>query len=218
MMTSHMNGYIMDDFTSGSRSTPYDRAGTSFGVSDWGYTADSMPPSTHAHAEPSRCSAQMRRIQNYQEELRRKREEEGRLRQVQASGSMTSSPHLKKLSQDPCPKVGIDNPTFEPSETDWRESKLAACSHDAAGPVEPPGDSAHPSELDDLLLSLQQVDGYLDGDDQSQEDLRLVMQMLRSADFQTAFQLHCSIALGMQPISPPFPLTAQASRLCQEVC
>lgn len=72
-------------------------------------------------------------------------------------------------------------------------------------------------ELDDLLLSLEQVQHCLDSDQQSQEDLQLVMGLLRTSDFQAAFQLHCAIALGMQRISPPFPLTAQAQALCQEV-
>ena len=66
-------------------------------------------------------------------------------------------------------------------------------------------------------MSLHQVNHCLGTDEQTQEDLQLVMQLLQTSDFQTAFQLHCTIALGMQRISPPFPLTAQAQGLCQEV-
>lgn len=57
------------------------------------------------------CSAHMERIQHYQEELRKRREEDSRLKH---EIDLNSSLRLKKLSQNP--KVGIDNPTFEGKE------------------------------------------------------------------------------------------------------
>lgn len=67
------------------------------------------------------CSAHMERIQRYQEELRKKREEDSR-------GKLDVDPNaslrLKKLSQNP--KVGIDNPTFEGKEKAAKDT----CSQD----------------------------------------------------------------------------------------
>ncbi|XP_076128242.1 MAGUK p55 subfamily member 5b isoform X1 [Alosa pseudoharengus] len=217
MITSHMNGSIMGDSQTGSAGTAHNKPGTNHGALEWDDITDDT--TTPTHTEPSRCSAQMKRIQHYQEELRKKREEEGRQRQAQTTTTTTSinsSLRLKKLSQDPCPKVGIDNPTFEPTESDRKESVPAFDGGDA-GLEDYPRDNSHLSELDDLLVSLEQVHHCLGTDQQSQEDLQLVVELLRTSDFQTAFQLHCAIALGMQRVCPPFPLTAQAQRLCQEV-
>lgn len=56
-------------------------------------------------------SAHMERIQHYQEELRKRREDDGR---GKVDLDPNASLRLKKLSQNP--KVGIDNPTFEGKE------------------------------------------------------------------------------------------------------
>lgn len=67
------------------------------------------------------CSAHMERIQHYQEELRKKREEENREKHnIDPNASL----RLRKLSQNP--KVGIDNPTFEGKE----KAATDACSQD----------------------------------------------------------------------------------------
>lgn len=127
MITSHMNGYIMGDSQNGSGGMAYNKAAPNHGASEWDDIADDT---TATHADPSRCSAQMKRIQQYQEELRKRREEDGRLRQqaqttATTTTSINSSLRLKKLSQDPGPKMGIDNPTFEPTESDRREGGVA---------------------------------------------------------------------------------------------
>uniref|UniRef100_A0AAY4A549 Protein associated with LIN7 1, MAGUK p55 family member b n=1 Tax=Denticeps clupeoides TaxID=299321 RepID=A0AAY4A549_9TELE len=57
--------------------------------------------------------------------------------------------------------------------------------------------------LADLKACLLELQPSLN-DAQSQEDLRLVTELLQSHDFQSAF-------------TPPFPLTTQAQGLCQEV-
>lgn len=68
-------------------------------------------------------SAHMERIQHYQEELRKRREEESKAkRDIDPNASL----RLKKLSQNP--KVGIDNPTFEEKE---KATKDTGCSQDA---------------------------------------------------------------------------------------
>lgn len=106
MTTSHMNGHVSES---------EDRAAC---------TSDALDLSGHGHREmavdcpgelgartlPVRRSAQLERIRQQQED-RRRREEEGRNRQeLEVSSSM----RLKKLAQNP--KVGIDNPTFDPLE------------------------------------------------------------------------------------------------------
>ena len=110
----------MDDSKTGSVVAACNKAGTNHGAAEWDAMVDDTPTPT----EPSRCSAQMRRIQHHQEELRKKREEDGRLRQGQTS--INSSLRLKMLSQDPCPKEGIDNPTFEPAY-DGEDAGLGEC-------------------------------------------------------------------------------------------
>lgn len=67
------------------------------------------------------CSAHMERIQHYQEELRKRREEDSRGKHdIDPNASL----RLRKLSQNP--KVGIDNPTFEGKETATKDT----CSQD----------------------------------------------------------------------------------------
>lgn len=106
MTTSHINGH-------GSESEDK-AAGTSDALDLSGYWHREMavdcPGELGARTLPVRRSAQLERIRQQQED-RRRREEEGRNRQ---DLEVNSSMRLKKLAQNP--KVGIDNPTFEPLE------------------------------------------------------------------------------------------------------
>lgn len=99
---SHMNGYVIEDSNIGSgpgQAKPHRER------------AVDCPGEEGSSAKPSRCSLQMERIQHYQEELRKRREEEGRAKhEIDPNASL----RLKKLAQNP--KVGIDNPTFEGKE------------------------------------------------------------------------------------------------------
>lgn len=72
------------------------------------------------------------------------------------------------------------------------------------------------SELDDLLMSLKQVQHCLN-DSQSQEDVELVLQLVQKSDFQKAFNIHNAVAHYMNRPSPPFPLMDHAQTLTQEV-
>uniref|UniRef100_A0AAY4A9J3 Protein associated with LIN7 1, MAGUK p55 family member b n=1 Tax=Denticeps clupeoides TaxID=299321 RepID=A0AAY4A9J3_9TELE len=58
--------------------------------------------------------------------------------------------------------------------------------------------------LADLKACLLELQPSLN-DAQSQEDLRLVTELLQSHDFQSAFSMHLCMTLGMQRISPPIP-------------
>ncbi|XP_054652652.1 protein PALS1 [Dunckerocampus dactyliophorus] len=143
---------------------------------------------------PVRRSAQLERIRQHQEDLRRRREEEGR--QLDLNASL----RLKKLSQNP--HTGIDNPTFL---------------QDTYTPQQPPLSNQHPSlELEELLLSLKQVQGCL-SDQQSQNDIELVLALLNKSDFQSALKIHNAVASSMHRPSPPYPHTHQALQLAQEV-
>uniref|UniRef100_A0A674F2D0 Protein PALS1 n=1 Tax=Salmo trutta TaxID=8032 RepID=A0A674F2D0_SALTR len=145
----------------------------------------------------------MERIQRYQEELRRKREEDANKGKHEID--LTASLRLKKLAQNPA-KTGIDNPTFEAPQA-GKETK------DGSPPLG--GDSA--VELEELLEALRQVQSCL-VDAQSQADVALVLGLLHKEDFQSAFAIHSAVAQQMQPRgSPPLPLTAQAHGLYQEV-
>lgn len=96
MITSHSNGYVQE--ASGQAKSHRERA------VDCPGEEGSLVKSPH-------CSAHMERIQHYQEELRKRREEDSRGKHdIDPNASL----RLKKLSQNP--KVGIDNPTFEGKE------------------------------------------------------------------------------------------------------
>ncbi|KAL6478480.1 hypothetical protein MHYP_G00143150 [Metynnis hypsauchen] len=108
--TSHMNGHVNDsedrrDGCSGDAGEAQDE------LLQWHREmAVDCPGELGARTLPVRRSAQLERIRQHQED-RRRREEEGRsLQELDLNSSM----RLKKLAQNP--KVGIDNPTFEPIE------------------------------------------------------------------------------------------------------
>ncbi|KAI4877565.1 hypothetical protein NFI96_028592 [Prochilodus magdalenae] len=159
------------------------------------YPSDPLSPP----GPPSRRSSKMERIQNYQEELRKKREEEGRYRNLNTNLNV-SSQKLNKLSQSP--KMGIENPSFETAETP-RDSTLEQ-------------EAGASTELDDLLQSLQRV-RYSLSDAESQADVQVVMELLQQSEFQQAFSMHSTVALGVRAINPPYPITARAQHLCHEV-
>uniref|UniRef100_A0A671KXA9 Protein PALS1 n=1 Tax=Sinocyclocheilus anshuiensis TaxID=1608454 RepID=A0A671KXA9_9TELE len=72
------------------------------------------------------------------------------------------------------------------------------------------------SELEDLLMSLKQVQHSLN-DSQSQEDIELVLQLVQKPDFQKAFNIHNAVAHYMNRPSPPYPMMDHAQGLAQEV-
>ncbi|XP_040920175.1 MAGUK p55 subfamily member 5b isoform X2 [Toxotes jaculatrix] len=180
MITSHMNGYVQE--ASGQAKSHRERA------VDCPGEESSLVKSPH-------CSAHMERIQHYQEELRKRREEDSRGKHdIDPNASL----RLKKLSQNP--KVGIDNPTFEGKEKATKD----ACSQD---PV---------AELEELLQALKWMQQCLT-DAQSQQDVELIMQLLAKEDFRNAYTIYSAVAQQMNRVSPTSPLTAQAQDLCQEV-
>uniref|UniRef100_A0A3P9AP95 Protein PALS1 n=1 Tax=Esox lucius TaxID=8010 RepID=A0A3P9AP95_ESOLU len=194
MMTTHMNGHLTESDGGGGESNMEE-------PQQWTRErAVDCPGDLGARTLPVRRSAQLERIRQHQEDLRRRREEDGRNRQEL---DLNASIRLKKLSQNP--KVGIDNPTFDPIE----------------GPGGPLGLSPNlgaPTllELEDLLMSLKQMQHCL-SDAQSQEDVELVLQLVQKTDFQKAFNIHNAVAQHMNRPSPPFPHTDHAQSLAQEV-
>ncbi|XP_022540120.2 MAGUK p55 subfamily member 5b isoform X1 [Astyanax mexicanus] len=185
MIAAHMNGYV-ESFEL------IDSSEKSRQVKDMAVECPGDP-------EPqSRYSNKMERIQNYQEELRKKREEEGRYRNLNTNLN-ASSQKLNKLSQSP--KMGVDNLTFERPETP-RQGTLDL--------------EAPPTELNDLLQSLQRV-RYSLGDAESQADVQVVMELLQQREFQQAFSMHSTVALGVRAVNPPYPVTPRAQHLCHEV-
>ncbi|XP_068616217.1 protein PALS1-like, partial [Brachionichthys hirsutus] len=101
MIMSHLNGFVQE--ASGQAKCHGERA-------------VDCPGEERSLVKSPHSGAHMERIQHYQEELRKKRDDEGRgRRDIDPDASL----RLKKLSQNP--KVGIDNPTFEEKETDAKE-------------------------------------------------------------------------------------------------
>ncbi|KAL2098912.1 hypothetical protein ACEWY4_005392 [Coilia grayii] len=206
MTTSHMNGHVTESGgSSGGEGTGSGSGGGRHESLDepqqWHREmAVDCPGDLGARTLPVRRSAQLERIRQHQED-RRRREEEGRTRQEL---DLNASMRLKKLAQNP--KVGIDNPTFDSLEGPG--GALAAL-HGLGGP---------PTllELEELLLSLKQVQHCL-SDEQSREDVELVLQLVQKSDFQKAFGIHNAVAQHMHRASPPFPLTEHAQGLTHEV-
>ncbi|XP_029564155.1 MAGUK p55 subfamily member 5-A isoform X1 [Salmo trutta] len=209
MITSHQNGgpgYVTEDPMGPENGTEGPGSGAKLQQRE---RAVDFPPgdrvvgTVSSMVQGSRCSAQMERMQQYQEELRRKREEDANKGKHEID--LNASLRLKKLAQNPA-KTGIDNPTFEAPEA-GKETK--------DGSPLPGGDTA--AELEDLLEALRRVQSCL-VDTQSQADVALVLGMLHKEDFQNAFTIHSAVTQQMQPRgSPPLPLTAQAQGLCLEV-
>ncbi|KAL0969740.1 hypothetical protein UPYG_G00231650 [Umbra pygmaea] len=194
MTTSHMNGHLSEPQGGGGEAhlddpQPWHRE-----------MAVDCPGDLGARTLPVRRSAQLERIRQHQEDLLRRREEEGRNRQEL---DLNASIRLKKLSQNP--KVGIDNPTFDPIEG-------------PGGPLGLPANLGAPTllELEDLLISLKQMQNCL-SDAQSQDDVELVLQLVQKTDFQKAYNIHNAVVQHMNRPSPPYPHTERAQSLALEV-
>ncbi|XP_077422472.1 protein PALS1 [Vanacampus margaritifer] len=188
MTTSHLNGHVAGE--GGGRGGDEElRVGQQHRE-----MAVDCPGELGSRTLPVRRSAQLERIRQHQEDLRRRREEEGR--QLDLNASL----RLKKLSQNP--HIGIDNPTFL---------------QDTYTSQQPPlGSRDTLLELEELLLSLKQVRGCL-SDQQSQNDIELVLALLNKSDFQSALKIHNGVANTMHRPSPPYPQTHQALQLALEV-
>ncbi|XP_051265314.1 MAGUK p55 subfamily member 5b isoform X2 [Dicentrarchus labrax] len=180
MITSHSNGYVQE--ASGQAKSHRERA------VDCPGEEGSLVKSPH-------CSAHMERIQHYQEELRKRREEDSRGKHdIDPNASL----RLKKLSQNP--KVGIDNPTFEGKEKATKDTSYQ-------DPV---------AELEELLQALKWAQHCLT-DAQSQQDVELIRQLLAKEDFRNAYTIYSAVSLQKSRVSPTSALTVQAEDLCQEV-
>ncbi|RXM27186.1 MAGUK p55 subfamily member 5-A [Acipenser ruthenus] len=189
MTTSHMNGHMTEDSNTDVKNAELSEPPRHREM------AVDCPGELGCRTLPVRRSAQLERIRQQQEDMRRRREEEERKQELDVNASM----RLKKLSQNP--KIGIDNPTFDPVEGHVHEG---------------PSNLAKVLELDDLLSSLKHIQHSL-VDSQSQEDISVVLQLVQNTDFQNAFRVHNSVAINMSKASPPFPLAANAQDLSQEV-
>ncbi|CAL8314417.1 unnamed protein product [Lota lota] len=184
--SSHMNGFVNPGLSDqGDQAQPPHRE----------MAVDCPGDKEGGDSRPPRCGAQMERIQHYQEELRKRREEEGGGR-ARHEVDPNASLRLKKLSQNP--KVGIDNPTFD-------------------GKERPPEHGPDPAaELEEMLQALHWAQRCLT-DTQSQQDVELVLQLLSKEEFRTAHSVHSAVSRQMSRAGPTAPLTAQAQGLCQEV-
>ncbi|KAM9354675.1 protein PALS1-like isoform 2-T3 [Pholidichthys leucotaenia] len=184
MTTSHLNGHIAGE--GGGDEDPS-------GGQQHREMAVDVPGELGSRTLPVRRSAQLERIRQHQEDLRRRREEEDR--QLDLNASL----RLRKLSQNP--HIGIDNPTFL---------------QDSYPPQQPALISQNAHELEELLLSLKQIRGCL-SDQQSQNDIELVLALINKSDFQSALKIHNAVSTSMHRPSPPYPHTDQALPLAMEV-
>uniref|UniRef100_A0A671KUT9 Protein PALS1 n=1 Tax=Sinocyclocheilus anshuiensis TaxID=1608454 RepID=A0A671KUT9_9TELE len=87
---------------------------------------------------------------------------------------------------------------------------------DVAEEAKSTSEERNTTELEDLLDSLQHLQLCLT-DAESQQDVLLLLELLLQSDFQQAFIMHCSVAQSTRHLRPPFPLTAQAQQLRDEV-
>ncbi|XP_038165034.1 MAGUK p55 subfamily member 5b [Cyprinodon tularosa] len=180
MITYRTNGYVQDASAPAVRSRE---------------RAVDCPGQEGSPLKSPHCSTKMERIQHYQEELRKRREEDSKGKHnIDANTSL----RLKKLSQNP--KIGIDNPTFVGKEKTTKEVTCLL-------PV---------VELEELLQVLKWVQNCLN-DSQSQQDVEAVLQLLAREEFRNAYTIYSALSQQMNRVSPTSPLTVQAQDLCQEV-
>ncbi|KAK7907635.1 hypothetical protein WMY93_016247 [Mugilogobius chulae] len=188
MITGHMNGFVQDAKPLGVRERAVDCPGE-----------DEEEPNRKCApnlVKSPQCPAHMERIKHYQEELRRKREEEGG-RGGKHEIDPNASLRLKKLSQNQ--KVGIDNPTFENKERAGRESA-----------------QDYLADVDDFMESLRWAERCL-ADPQSQQDAEQLLHLLSTDEFHSAYSIYSVVSQQMSHVSPTSPITAQAQDLCLEV-
>uniref|UniRef100_A0AAQ4P263 Protein PALS1 n=1 Tax=Gasterosteus aculeatus aculeatus TaxID=481459 RepID=A0AAQ4P263_GASAC len=102
MTTSHLNGHVTEGGGRGGGGGGGDEEPR--GGQQHREMAVDCPGELGSRTLPIRRSTQLERIRQHQEDLRRRREEEGR--QLDLNASL----RLRKLSQHP--HIGIDNPTF----------------------------------------------------------------------------------------------------------
>ncbi|XP_049613088.1 protein PALS1 [Syngnathus scovelli] len=175
MITTHMNGYVQE--------------GTAQAASHRERAVD-CPGDESCLVKPVHCSAQMERIQHCQDELRKRREEDGRGKHdIDPNASL----RLRKLAQNP--KVGVDNPTFEGKEHTTKDAI---------------------TDLEELLQAIKWVQQYL-SDARSHQDAELLIQLLANDDFKCAYSIYTVVSQKMNRVNPTSPLTAQAQELCLEV-
>ncbi|XP_030299710.1 protein PALS1 isoform X2 [Sparus aurata] len=188
MTTSHLNGHVAVEGGGGDEELRGGQLHREMAVD--------CPGELGSRMLPFRRSAQLERIRQHQEDLRRRREEEGR--QLDLNASL----RLRKLSQHP--HIGIDNPTFLQDSYTAQQQPALGSQHTHAL-----------LELEELLLSLKQVRGCL-SDQQSQNDIELVLALLTKSDFQSALKIHNAVATSMHRPSPPYPHSEQALQLALE--
>uniref|UniRef100_A0A8C9TRX1 Protein PALS1 n=1 Tax=Scleropages formosus TaxID=113540 RepID=A0A8C9TRX1_SCLFO len=202
MTTSHMNGHLTDESDGEGGETGEDVGVAVSNVEpQWHIeVAVECPRDLGVRTPPIRCSTKLEKILQHQEGLRKKREEEMRIKQQL---DLNASMRLKKLSQNA--KVGIDNPIFDAIDGTGIHLMNTVLEY-----------ACYAKELEDLLTSLKQAQSCL-ADEQSQEDLEVVLQLVEADNFQSAVRIHNAVALHATCLGPPFPLTAQAQDLAQEV-
>ncbi|XP_067274319.1 MAGUK p55 subfamily member 5b isoform X2 [Pseudorasbora parva] len=101
----------------------------------------------------------------------------------------------------------------------WTQSSIEDSDHpffDAMDVIKSSSEEETTTELADLLDFLQRLQLRLT-DAESQEDVQLLVELLLQTDFQQAFNMHRSVALNMRRLCPPYPLTAHAQQLRDEV-
>ncbi|XP_024912736.1 MAGUK p55 subfamily member 5-A isoform X1 [Cynoglossus semilaevis] len=180
MITSHTNGYAQEPYGQGRSHRE---------------RAVDCPGEESSLVKPPHSSIHMERIQHYQEELKKRREEEGRGRHdINPDASL----RLRKLSQNP--KVGIDNPTFEGKE----KAVTDTCCPDPQ------------AEMEELLQAVRWMQQRLT-DTESQQDVELLLQLLNKDHFKDAYTIFSAVSQPTGRVTPSSALTLQAQDLCQEV-
>uniref|UniRef100_A0A3Q3AFE2 Protein PALS1 n=1 Tax=Kryptolebias marmoratus TaxID=37003 RepID=A0A3Q3AFE2_KRYMA len=201
MTTSHLNGHVAGEGGGGGG-----RGGDEElrGGQQHREMAIDCPGELGSRMLPVRRSAQLERIRQHQEDLRRRREEEGR--QLDLNASL----RLRKLSQNP--NTGIDNPTFlqdsyKPQQpvlgsqhthpSDFQSAlkvhNAVASSMHRPSPPFPQTQQAHPLAMEVTLAQSCQ----------SKEGLEL-HRLLSDTNIQSLLLTHDAVAeTEMQPESEP---------------
>ncbi|GAB6026098.1 hypothetical protein CHUAL_012301 [Chamberlinius hualienensis] len=160
--------------------------------------------------------SQMGRIRKYQEDIRKRREEEERIQQEQEflRNSLRGSKKLQALEQNPPqqPVSGFVNTAFELEDVESAKRKVGDLSRSPTVLQRIIGNG-------ELIGILQRLHGHLrtSGHNIEDENLSTVDSLLKNPQFQQALKIHNKIQKLWCFQTPPSPLCADSQELVQEV-
>ncbi|XP_067138667.1 protein PALS1 isoform X1 [Centruroides vittatus] len=163
------------------------------------------------------------RIRKYQEDIRKRKEEEERIAKEEEflRSSLRGSKKLQALESKP-PRTGIVNTAFELEEGDSGIHPTGKSADRLVGDVVE-GGRPQPPELkrlvgvSELLHSLSRIKSHYSNNGHKNEDLSAIESLLNNKTFQKVLDVHNKVQEICCFNAPPVPVCACAQELTQDV-